>query len=81
MDGRTADPTLQDPSGQDRRSNKDICEQIQSQEDTIPFLFENDQIALNNVFFRETINIIPMSLLAPFILQNCKTILAADPEL
>ena len=47
----------------------------------IPFLFQNDQVALNKIYFRKTINIIPMSLLAPFNVQNCKTILTSDPEL
>ena len=32
-------------------------------------------------FFRKTINMISMSLLAFFIVQNCKTILTPDPEL
>ena len=31
-------------------------------------------------FFRKTINIISISLLAPFIVQNCKTTLTGDPE-
>ena len=47
----------------------------------IPFLFQNDQIALNKISFRKTINIIPMSLLALFIVQNFKTIFTAAPEL
>ena len=34
-----------------------------------------------SIFFRKTINIISMSLFAPFIVQHCKTILTADPEL
>ena len=45
-------------------------EQIQSEEDTIPFLFENSQMAPNKISFRKTINIIFMSLLALFIVQN-----------
>ena len=52
-----------------------------SYEDTIPFLFQNDQIALNKISFRKTISIIPMSLLALFIVQNFKTSLTAAPEL
>ena len=35
----------------------------------------------NKISFRKTINVISMSLLVPFIVQNCKTILTADPEL
>ena len=50
--------------------NKKIWEQIQSEEDTIPFLFQNHQIALNKISFRKNINIISMSLLAPSIVQN-----------
>ena len=49
--------------------NKKIWEQIQSEEDTIPFFFQNDQIALNKISFRKN-NIISMSLLAPFIVQD-----------
>ena len=33
-------------------------------------LFQNNQIAPNKISFRKTINIISMSLLAPFIVQN-----------
>ena len=33
----------------------------------IPFLLQNDEIALNKISFRKTINVTPMSLLAPFI--------------
>ena len=54
--------------------NKKTWDQIQSEEDTIPFLFQNDQIALNKISFRKAINNISISLLAPFIVQNCKTI-------
>ena len=42
---------------------KKTWEQIQSDEDS-PFLGQNDQIALNKIFFRKAINIISMSLLA-----------------
>ena len=35
----------------------------------------------NNISFRKAVNIISMSLLALFIVQNCKTILTADPGL
>ena len=40
-----------------------------------------DQIAPNDFFSRKTTNKIFMYLLAPFILQNFKNILTADPEL
>ena len=45
------------------------------------FLGQNDQITPNKIFFRKTINIIFMPLLAPFIVQNRKTILTTDSEL
>ena len=61
--------------------NKETWEEIHCYEDTIQSLFQNDQIALNQISFKKTINITPMSLLDPFIVQNCKTILPADPEL
>ena len=61
--------------------NKKTWEQIQRYEDVILFLFPNNQIALNKTSFQKTINIIPMSLLAYFIVQNCKTIFTVDPEL
>ena len=37
--------------------NKETWEQIQSLEDTIPFLLQNDQIAVNKISLRKTINI------------------------
>ena len=40
-----------------------------------------DQIAPNDFFSQKTTNKIFMYLLAPFILQNFKNILTADPEL
>ena len=40
-----------------------------------------DQIAPNDFFSQKTTNKIFMYLLAPFILQNFKKILRADPEL
>ena len=61
--------------------DKKIWEQIQSEEDAIPFLIQNDQIALNETFFRKSIKIISMSLFAPFIVQNRKTVLTTDPDL
>ena len=36
---------------------------------------------MSQIYFRKTINIISMSLFAPFIMQNCKTIVTANPEL
>ena len=59
---------------------KKTWEQFQSYTD-VPFLGQNDQITPNKIFFRKTINIIFMPLLAPFIVQNRKTILTADSEL
>ena len=50
-------------------------------EDVNTILGQYDQIALDKIIFRKTINIISISLLAPFIVQNCKTILSADPIL
>ena len=44
------------------------------------FWIQNGPFAPNN-FFRKTIIIIPISLLAPFIVQNLKEILLVDPEL
>ena len=59
---------------------KKTCKLIQSYEDAIPFLGQNDQIAVNMIFFWKTIDIIFMSLLAPFIVQSYKTILTVDTE-
>ena len=42
---------------------------------------ENDLIAPEHNFFGKTINIIFMNLLVPFIVQNFKKIVTADPEL
>ena len=42
---------------------------------------KNNQIVPNEIFSRKTANKILMYLLVPFILQNFKRILRADPEL
>ena len=47
-----------------------------SKGEDVLFLQQNDQIDRNKISFRKTINIIFMSLLAPFIVQN-----TVDPEL
>ena len=59
---------------------KKNLKQIESYEDA-PFLGKNDQITPNQFYFRKTINIISMSFFAPFIVQNCNTILTADLQL
>ena len=45
------------------------------------FWAENGPLAPNNFFFEKIIIIILIYLLAPFIVQNYKKILPADPEL
>ena len=63
---------------------KKTWEQTHSYED-IPFLGQHDQIAPppppKNIFFKKSINITYLYLCNSFIMQNCKTILTADPEL
>ena len=53
---------------------------IQSYED-VPFLGPKWSICPKQIFFWKIINIILIYLLAPFIVQNFKKILPADPEL
>ena len=45
------------------------------------FWAQNGPFALNNFFFSKIIDITLIYLLAPFIVQNFKKILPADPEL
>ena len=59
------------------QNKKYTWEEIQSYKG-VPFLGQNDQVSRNKFFF---LNIISMYLLAPFIVQNLKTNLRADPEL
>ena len=59
---------------------KKILEWIQSYEVT-HFRSQSGPFAENNVFFGNTINIIFMDLLVPFIMQHFKKILRVDPEL
>ena len=53
---------------------------IQSYDD-VPFSYQNGTFAPNKTFFKKTINISSMYLLAPFIVQNLKNILGAYPKL
>ena len=59
---------------------KQSLQWIQSCED-VPFWVLNDLFAPNKNFFGKAINVIFMYLLAPFIVQNLKKILRANPEL
>ena len=59
---------------------KKFLQQIQSYEDA-PFLGPEWPICPEQIFFWKIINIIFIYLLAPFIVQNFKKILPADPEL
>ena len=45
------------------------------------FWAQNDPFALNKIFFWKIINITLIYVLAPFIVQNFKKSLPADPEL
>ena len=58
---------------------KKTWKHIQSYEDAIPFLFKNNQVALNKISLRK--NKILISLLALFIVQNYKTIFSVGLEL
>ena len=77
-----------------QNKKKKTWEQTHSYED-IPFLGQNDHIGgggpnlpncpppppKKNIFFKKSINITYLYLCNSFIMQNCKTILTADPEL
>ena len=45
------------------------------------FWAQNDPFAPNKIFLENIINVIFIYLLAPFIVQNLKKILTADPKL
>ena len=62
------------------QNKKKIWEQILSYEDG-QFFGQNDPFPPNKILFRKAINKISICLLAPFTMQNCKTICAADSEL